>query len=72
MISSFLCFEVLVKLQKLGVWIMIYGVGAILLPLVGLSMDVFFWMDRFPFPINLALKLAAIYWGYKLWRNQDF
>ena len=47
------------KLQRLGVWIMIYGVGAILLPLIGLSVDVFFWMDRFPFPINLALKLAA-------------
>ena len=71
MISSFLCFEVLVKLQRLGVWIMIYGVGAILLPLVGLSVDVFFWMDRFPFPANLALKLAAIYWGYRLWRNPD-
>jgi hypothetical protein len=64
-------FEVLVKLQRLGVWIMIYGVGAILLPLIGLSVDVFFWMDRFPFPINLALKLAAIYWGYRLWHNQD-
>jgi hypothetical protein len=57
-----LYFEGLVKLQRLGVWIIIYGVGAILLPLVGLSMDVFFWMDRFPLPINLALKLAAIYW----------
>ncbi len=70
-LELFLLFEVGMKLQRLGVWIMIYGVGAILLPLVGLSVDVFFWMDRFPFPINLALKLAAIYWGYKLWRNQD-
>jgi hypothetical protein len=60
-----------VKLQKLGVWIMFYGVGAIFLPLIGLSVDVCFWMDRFSFPINLAFKLAAMYWGYKIWRNQD-
>jgi hypothetical protein len=64
-------FEDVMKLQRLGVWIMIYGVGAILLPLVGLSLDVFFWMDRFPFPINLVLKLAAIYWGYTIWRKPD-
>lgn len=50
---------------------MIYGVGAIFMPLIGIPVDVLYWMDRFPFPLNLALKLGVIYWGYKIWRNQD-
>ena len=59
------------KLRTWGVWMMIYGVGAIFMPLIGIPVDVLYWMDRFPFPLNLALKLGVIYWGYKIWRNQD-
>jgi hypothetical protein len=61
-----------VNLRSLGIMIMIYGVGAILLPLVGFQLTVFYWMDKLPFPINLVFKLGAIYVGYRIWRNQDY
>ena len=67
----FLCTGVSVKLQRIGVWMMIYGVAAIFMPLIGIPVDALYWMDRFPFPINLVLKLGVIYWGYRIWRKQD-